>query len=153
MFTFLYCCCSQATASRMARKGPVARVSEGAAWPWRPCRLTHRRLPLALNNSQGGARAPSDVHPCGLTACYLILPASDCHDRPNGFDHSERPRALQESINRPEGAGPGERKHEPRTAILKRVANQHRGHGEQAEKRSAHPLGYLSSVVRRPDEQ
>src|SRR5580700_2770096 len=50
---------------------------------------------------------------------------------PYGLDQSERPRALQEAVDRPQRARTPERQDKPRAAILQRIADQHGGDGKQ----------------------
>jgi hypothetical protein len=44
---------------------------------------------------------------------------------------------LEKAISGSQRAGPSEAKSEPMAAVLKRIADQHRGYGEQAEGRKA----------------
>ena len=55
------------------------------------------------------------------------------HGRPDRLDQAERPGALGETIGAAERAGAGEGQGPPGGAGLHRVADQHRGDGEQAE--------------------
>lgn len=61
------------------------------------------------------------------------LPAAEGDQGPDALDESERPRALQEAIDRREGARGGKTQNEPVAAILERVASHHDGHGKEAE--------------------
>jgi hypothetical protein len=60
-------------------------------------------------------------------------PAPDRYASPYRLDDTERPRALQEAVNRSKGACPSEGQSEPRAAILQCIEDQHRRDGEQAE--------------------
>src|SRR5215470_19249131 len=62
-----------------------------------------------------------------------VKPPPQRDKRPNSLDQTKRPRALEEAIRRPECAGSGECKNIPVAAIFQRVADKHRGNGEQAE--------------------
>ena len=55
--------------------------------------------------------------------------------RPNRFDDSERPRALEKPINRAKRAGAGKAKNVEAVALLERIKDQHRGHREQTKDR------------------
>jgi hypothetical protein len=61
-----------------------------------------------------------------------VAPALECDHSPYGFDKPEWPCALEETISRTKQAGDGEGQDEPVTPILKRVADWHHRHGEQA---------------------
>jgi hypothetical protein len=61
------------------------------------------------------------------------IPTPRGNERPNGFNETERPRALQKTIDGAEDTGPREREDEPATALLERIAHQHRRHGEEPE--------------------
>src|SRR5882762_8479874 len=60
-------------------------------------------------------------------------PAADRDQSPDSLDHSERPGALQEPIDRPERAGHRKAQDVPRTAVFERIEDQHRHHGKQAK--------------------
>ena len=60
-------------------------------------------------------------------------PPSNGHHRPDGLDHAEGPRALQESIKRAKTTSDGERQNEPPAPVLERVTHEHRGDCEEAE--------------------
>ena len=52
---------------------------------------------------------------------------------PKSLHQPERPRTLEEAVDRRQGAGSGKAQDEPVAAILERVAGHHGGHGKQAE--------------------
>ena len=61
------------------------------------------------------------------------VPAAQGHKRPNGFDQAEWPGALKKPVKRTETTRARESQDEPRAALLKGVADQHRRHRKQAE--------------------
>jgi hypothetical protein len=70
-----------------------------------------------------------------------IVPAAQSDRRPDGLDESERPSPLEKPVERSKSARDRECKYEPRAALLKSVADEHRGDREQAESRKTihHP--------------
>jgi len=82
------------------------------------------------------------------------VPAAQGHQRPNGFDHAERPGALKKPVKRTETTRAGESQDEPRAALLEGVADQHRRHRKQAEGRKTVHLSTHTSaafgISRRP---
>ena len=60
-------------------------------------------------------------------------PAAQGHHRPDRFDQTERPRALQEAIGRGQNAGAGEAENEQSITLLEGVADDHRRDREQAK--------------------
>ena len=103
----------------------------------------------AANANVCGEHHGADRRPTadGITSSRKASPASQGHKRPYRFDHSERPRALQEAIDRTERTRRSERQHEPMAAILQGVADKHRGHGEQAEGGPKHPWTIVSAPL------
>ena len=73
-------------------------------------------------------------------------PPAERDNRPHGFDKPERPRALQESVGGSECARHGERQDKQRIAIFAGVADQHRRHGKQAERRKRRHAGSNSEA-------
>ena len=57
-------------------------------------------------------------------------PAANSYEGPNRLDYSEGPCALQEPVDRTEGARPGERENEPWATVFQLIEDKHRGHGE-----------------------
>ena len=84
-----------------------------------------------------------------LLSSSLGPPASRGDGRPNGFDDSERPRALEKSIDRAKCAGAGKAKHVEGVALIERIKNQHRGHREQTKDRESVHADELARIVRR----
>ena len=56
-----------------------------------------------------------------------------CNACPDGLHDTERPRALQEPIDRRSEAPARERKHEGRRAIFERVKYEGGNHGEETK--------------------
>lgn len=79
-----------------------------------------------------------------------LPPAAQGHQSPDGLHEAERPRALEETVNRAKRAGEGEGKYEPGAATFQRVGNEHGGNSEQSVKRErTHrlaPSGYASGT-------
>jgi hypothetical protein len=64
----------------------------------------------------------------------LQSPAPHGYGSPDRFDHAERPSTLKKSVHGAQRARGGECQDEPGTAILERVAQEHRGHGKEAKR-------------------
>ena len=69
----------------------------------------------------------------GVLSSFARAPTLESDDRPDSLYQSERPRSLEESVDRSQCAGPCERHHEPRAALLQRIEDQHRCDREQAK--------------------
>ena len=66
--------------------------------------------------------------------CFSCLPPSpNSNDRPNGFDHSERPGALKKSIDRSQNTAAAKCKNVPGAAFFERVADKHCSNCEKAK--------------------
>jgi hypothetical protein len=91
-----------------------------------------RNYTIFIGTAPAVCRCPpgSGRDPCSET----VAPSAQSHDRPDGFHDPERPSALQEPISRTERTGHGKSEDEPRAALLKRVADQHGGHGEKSKR-------------------
>src|SRR5712692_1770597 len=77
------------------------------------------------------------------------IPAASGDDGPDGFDHSEGPRSLEETVGGSETARSGERQDEPGASVFESVADEHRGHREQTEERQpVHDSPRLRSAER-----
>src|ERR1700730_3072162 len=82
--------------------------------------------------------------------CIQVPPDAPAPQRdpcPNRLDQSERPGALQETVNRTQRAGDGKSEDEPAAAILQRIGDQHGGDGEQAEQTKDIHRSVASSFV------
>src|SRR5271169_110443 len=66
-----------------------------------------------------------DLYPRADDSGAQFRPATKRDNRPNRLDEAEGPSALQEAVGRAERASPGEPKHEPRTAILWGIIDEH----------------------------
>jgi hypothetical protein len=76
----------------------------------------------------------------------LCPPAANSYEGPNSLDHPEWPRALQEAIDRTEGARSGERQNEPWATVFQLIEDKHRRdgkHAEQCERVETHLGGTL----------
>jgi hypothetical protein len=134
------------------RAAPLAAARWGSAWHCGcRCRGQRRGRPRGRSGrSCGGGRARClsrhalrrATTPSILACAYAgdarsrpftRLPAVQGDEGPDALHESERPRALEEAVDRRKGARSGKAQDEPVAAILERVAGHHGGHGEQAE--------------------
>lgn len=81
--------------------------------------LPHRTIGVAV--SLGGSFPP-------------IAPPPDRDPRPDRLDDSERPCALEKTVERRQSARASESQNEPRATILQRVEDQHCRHGRKAKR-------------------
>src|SRR5712691_6717559 len=75
---------------------------------------------------------PTRSSPNGATPTGM-KPATDSNERPYRFNQPERPCPLKEPINRTEAASRREPQDEQCASLFQRIADQHRGDGEQTK--------------------
>lgn len=100
-----------------------------------PYQMTGTWLGRDLAQLGAGTAEPPGGRGANLTSRSQAAPALKGDQRPDRFDHAERPRALQEPIDRRQHTRSREGEHVPRAPRFQRIGYEHQGHGEQAEQR------------------
>jgi hypothetical protein len=62
-------------------------------------------------------------------------PLAQRYKHPHSFDHAERPRALQKTVDRTQAAGDGETEGVDTTALFESITNHHRADRAQTKDR------------------